>query len=146
RYLVAGQRGGGMVYLTDGIGTGQEAPLLVFLHGLNPTRVLHTWLNGEPGDLRPFVNGLARSGRMAPVILAAPTQSKNATIRQILWPAFDADAFVDAVDATLDGRARVKRSSVVLIGHSGGACNPSGGVVAAASRARVAPRAVLSVD
>src|SRR4051794_22656289 len=86
RYLVPRQRAGGMAYVTSGVPTGSAAPLIVFLHGLNPTRALHTWFNGEPGDLRPLLEGLVRRGAAAPFVFAGPTQSKDALVPQILWP------------------------------------------------------------
>ncbi len=151
RYLSGAQKNGAFVYVTDGVGDGASAPLVVFLHGLNPQRALHPWMNGDPGDLRPMMNALVRSGQVAPFLLAAPTQSRSATIPKILWPDFDLDTFVDAVDGALDGRARVRVSRVIVVGHSGGACNPRGGAVGAAASAsragaRVVPMALMSVD
>jgi pimeloyl-ACP methyl ester carboxylesterase len=151
RYLLGAQKNGGMVYVTDGVGEGAEAALVVFLHGLNDKRSLHPWMTGDPGDLRPIMNALVRDRKTVPFLLAAPTQSRNAMIPKILWPDFNLDAFVAAVDDALEGRARVRANRVIVVGHSGGACNPKGGAIGAAANgsregARIVPIALLSVD
>jgi len=147
RYLNPGQIAGGLAYLSDGAPRGASVPLVLFLHGLNPVKAMHPWFNGNPGDLRQTLGQLVRDRDVAPLVIAAPTQSKDALVPRILWPEFDPDAFVAAVEQALEGRAYVDRNAIVMVGHSGGACNPRGGIVGSVFRAKTfVARAVLAVD
>jgi hypothetical protein len=64
RFLYRFQRNGGAVVVPEGARASQtEAlPLVVFLHGTNPTSELHMWLGGTGRDLRPLVKRLIDSG------------------------------------------------------------------------------------
>lgn len=146
RYLVRGQSRGSLAYIPQALPQGASAPIVVFLHGLNPKQVLHPWFNGDPGDLREEARRLVQSGDVLPFLIAAPTQSKAATIPQKMWPSFDLDRFLQQTERALGERAHIDRTKVILVGHSGGGCNPQGGIVAATAHAKTHPLAVLAVD
>ena len=129
--LQAGQAGSGRAYVPAGIST--PAPLLVYLHGNNPSGVMHPWLGAAGGDLRKL--GLGR-------VIAAPTQTKNASTSTTLWTRFALDAFVDAVEAATG--VPIDRTRVVLAGHSGGACNLAGGIYRPLGK--ILPERVMHID
>ena len=137
---------GALAYVTSGGAHGESLPVVVFLHGMNREGLVHRWFTGSPqGDLRQVVEPLVRTGRVAPLILAAPTHTRNATGAASMWPDFELADFLDATDAALAGSARVDRSRVVVVGHSGAGCNPSGGLLGeGVLRAR--PVAVVAID
>ncbi len=145
RWLSAGQKNGGAAYVSDR--ASGEVPLVVFLHGVNESRRLHPRLSDGDDDLRKLVDALVATGRTTPLVLAAPTHSKDATFAETIFPGFDLDAFVEATRAALPSGVRVDRSRVVVIGHSGGACNPTGGLLAAAKRkGGLTPLALVESD
>jgi hypothetical protein len=59
-----------------------------------------------------------------------------------MWHDFDLDGFLTATQAALGGRAKIDRAHVVLVGHSGGGCNPSAGILAP----NIAVQSILAVD
>jgi hypothetical protein len=149
RFLYRFQRNGGAVVVPESTGAGQaEAlPLVVFLHGTNPTSELHMWLGGTGRDLRPLVKRLIDSGEVKPFVLAAPSQTKNAGLAAKVWQGFDLNSFVDDVVQATAGQVTIDRTRVVLAGHSGAGCNPSGGLAADFWSAGVPlPLALVSID
>jgi hypothetical protein len=100
------------------------------LHGTNPAGELHFGLGGGGHDLRPLADRLIESGAARPFVLAGPSQTRNAVLPATLWADFDLSAFVDDVARAVEGRASIDRESVVLAGHSGAGCNPTGGLAA----------------
>lgn len=136
---------GALAYVTSGAVDGASLPVVVFLHGMNRDGVVHPWFGSPQGDLRAVVEPLVRAGKVAPLILAAPTHTRNATGAASMWPDFDLGDFLDATDAALAGSARIDRSRVIVVGHSGAGCNPSGGLLGeGVLRAR--PFAVVAID
>lgn len=145
RWLAQGQKNGGAAYVADGA-TG-EVPLVVFLHGVNDSKRIHPRISDGEDDLRKAVDGLVSSGKTAPLVFAGPTQSRDASYTEVLFFGFDLDAFVDATQAALPSEVRIDRSRVVVVGHSGGACNPSGGLLGVAKkRSSVVPLALVVSD
>ncbi len=136
---------GALAHVTSGAAHGASLPVVVFLHGMNRAGVVHPWFGSAHGDLRAVVEPLVGAGKVAPLILAAPTHTRNATGASSMWPDFDLGDFLDATDAALAGAARVDRSRVVVVGHSGAGCNPTGGLLGeGVLRAR--PFAVVAID
>lgn len=137
---------GGLVYVAPAeIERGASLPVVVFLHGLNADEQMHPWFSAPYGDLRAVVAPLIASGKVAPFILAAPTQTRFATGATVMWPRFDLDDFLDATERALDGLARVDRERVIVAGHSAAGCNVDGGILGERVRA---PRvmAILAID
>ncbi len=147
RFLYRFQRNGGAAVLPDSASPEAPLPLVVFLHGTNPTSEPHMWLGGGGKDLRPLVKRLIDSGVVKPFVLAAPSQTKNAGLAATVWQGFDLNSFVDDVVQATDGRVNIDRTRVVLAGHSGAGCNPHGGLAADFWSAGVPlPLALVSID
>jgi len=123
-------------------------PMVVFIHGTNAALIKYRWMGGGPeGDLRRVLSELMDSGQIEPVILAGPSAilpSVVANARNI-WPSFDLDLFVRLASEKLHGRATVDRRRIIVVAHSGGGCNPNGGI-ATALQGTLVPMAALSVD
>jgi len=130
RFLYPYQRNGGAALVPDDATAEESLPLVVFLHGTNPTPELHLWFGGGGRDLRPLARQLVRSKEVSPFVLAGPSQSKGAGLARTVWQAFDLTAFVEDVVQATATRVRIDRQRVVLVGHSGAGCNPSGGLAA----------------
>jgi poly(3-hydroxybutyrate) depolymerase len=62
QFLYRFQHNGGAAVVPDGVDAKQPLPLVVFLHGTNPTGEPHMWLGGGGKDLRPLVKRLIESG------------------------------------------------------------------------------------
>jgi len=147
RFLYRFQRNGGAAVLPEKAEASEALPLVVFLHGTNPTSETHMWFGGGGRDLRPLIKRLIDSGQVKPFVLAAPSQTKNAGLAATVWQGFDLNTFVDDVVRATDGRATIDRTRVVLAGHSGAGCNPSGGLAADFWSAGVPlPLALVSID
>lgn len=135
--------------MPDG-GNGAESeplPVVVFLHGTNPSSEPHMWLGGGGRDLRPLVKRLIDAGQVEPFVLAAPSQTKNAGLAATVWQDFDLNSFVEDVVRATEGKARIDRKRVVLAGHSGAGCNPKGGLAGDFWSAGVPlPLALVSID
>lgn len=114
--------------MPEGAAPTDSVPLVVFLHGTNPTPELHLWLGGGGRDLRPLAQQLMRSGQVSPFVLAGPSQTKGAGLARTVWQDFDLNAFVEDVARATEGRLQIDRQRVVFVGHSGAGCNPSGGL------------------
>lgn len=147
RFLYRYQRNGGAAVVPDGALPEQRLPLVVFLHGTNSTSETHLWMGGGGKDLRPLVKRLIDSGQVQPFVLAAPSQTKNAGLAAKVWQDFDLGGFVDDVVKATEGETTIDRERVVLSGHSGAGCNPSGGLAADFwSAASPLPLALVSID
>ena len=148
RWLASGQSRGGAAFVADG--TKGAVPLVVLLHGVNEGHRPHPHLGPGDDDVRPGIAALVADGRVAPLIVAGPTHSKDAAFAEVVLPGFDLDAFVDATAGALAAsmpEVRVDRGRVVVVGHSGGACNPTGGLLAVARRrGAIAPLALIESD
>ncbi|EYF06813.1 hypothetical protein [Chondromyces apiculatus] len=110
-------------------------PVLVFLHGINAELIRYRWMGGgQEGDVRRIVSELMESGRIPPVLVAAPSAIVPAAtaVARTSWPHFDLARFLDLTTARLGRMATLDRERILVAGHSGGGCNASGGVVSAA--------------
>jgi len=136
---------GGLVYLPKGAAGDAPLPVVVFLHGMNAYGHLHMGFGAPFTDLRTVVDGLVEGKRTAPFVLAAPSHTKGAWAARRMWPELDVAHFLAASEAALGGAARIDRSRVIVVAHSGGACNPDGGLFAPSVR-KLSPLAVLAVD
>jgi poly(3-hydroxybutyrate) depolymerase len=147
RYLYAHQRNGAAALLPDNAAPGSAVPLVVFLHGTNSSGEPHLWLGGGGRDLRPVASRLMKEQKVRPFVVAGPSQTKGATFARTLWSGFDLDAFVDDVVAATQDSVRIDRRQVIVAGHSGAGCNPTGGVATDFwSAANVRPLALASID
>lgn len=145
RYLLPWQHHGARAYVPEGAGD-DAVPLVIFLHGTNTGRVLHPWMSERSSDLRVLLDELVQEGKMVPAVLAAPSQTRRASIRH-LWDGFDYAAFVRETEAALGDAARIDRERVVLVGHSGAGCNPEGGLLhAAAAKHNPALLGLVAID
>jgi pimeloyl-ACP methyl ester carboxylesterase len=141
------QKAGGAALLPPGASAQQRLPLVVFLHGTNASAELHLWMGGGGKDLRPLARRLVAEGEVRPFVLAAPSQTKNAGLASKVWQGFELRRFVDDVVKATAGKVGIDRSRVVLVGHSGAGCNPSGGLAADfASEGGTLPLALVSID
>jgi hypothetical protein len=138
--LKDGEKEGGLAVIPDGIDR-SAAPLIVFLHGKNGRGPLHA----EHAFVRSTVDRLVASKRIASVIVASPSQTKDASHGSHLFPKFELAEFVDAVQMALPDGVIIDTRRVILIGHSGGGCNLEGGLVSGAS-GFLRPRAVIAID
>jgi hypothetical protein len=138
--LNEGETKGGMAVVPDGIDR-TAAPIVVFLHGKNGKGPLHA----EHAFVRSTVDRLVASKRMAPAIVASPSQTKDASSGAHLFPKFDLGEFVDAVQTALPEDVVIDTRRVILVAHSGGGCNLEGGLVTGAS-GFLRPRAVIAID
>jgi hypothetical protein len=78
RYLRSRQKNGGAVFVPSGVPRDKSVPAVVFLHGTNARGQLHPWFGAGGSDLRPRVESLVAKGRVAPFVLAGPSQTKSA--------------------------------------------------------------------
>ena len=145
RFLYSRNAKGGLAYVTSGAARGASLPVVVFLHGMNPDELVHPWFGPPYGDLRPVVESLVTSGKVAPLVIAAPTHTRYATGATVMWPHFDLEDFLATTEAALGGAATIDRTRIIVVGHSGAGCNASGGILAESVR-RARPRALLDVD
>jgi hypothetical protein len=147
RFLYRYQRNGGAAAVPDDVAPEQRLPLVVFLHGTNSTSETHLWMGGGGKDLRPLVKRLIDSGQVEPFVFAAPSQTKNAGLAAKVWQDFDLNHFVEDVVQATSGKVTIDRGRVVLAGHSGAGCNPSGGLAADFwSAGSPLPLALVSID
>ena len=137
----------GLVVVPDAVSPGARAPLVVFRHGLNQDGPLHKWMGakGNP-DVSVMLSRLQAEGRAAPFLVAAPSQTVDASKPWGMWASFDLSDFVQKTEAALGPRASVDRSRVVVLAHSGGGCNVHGSALLAASAKAPAPYAVVLAD
>jgi hypothetical protein len=147
RYLYTHQHNGAAALLPENVALDAAVPLVIFLHGTNTTGEPHLWLGGGGRDLRPLVSGLIKEGKVRPLVVAGPSQTKGAALPWTLWNGFDLDAFVDDLAAATQDVVKIDRDQVVLAGHSGAGCNPSGGLATPSwNTGHVTPLALASID
>jgi len=107
---------------------GGKIPLVVLLHGTDgdeqpdpPHRLL-----APPLDLSLEFKRAVDRGVSVPVLVAAPSQSRDAQSSPTLWTeeGFDLADFVTVLDAELKalGSVRVDHQAVSVLGHSGAGC------------------------
>jgi hypothetical protein len=123
-------------------------PLIVFIHGLNTDRIKYRWMGGgNEGDVRRIIADLIEEGRIPPALVAAPSSIIPAAVTNAAtsWPSFDLDRFLDLTAERLAGVATIDRSRIIVAGHSGAGCNPTGGLPAAL-KGKTRPLAAISID
>lgn len=145
-YLRGGQQDGGAAFVVNEQATDAPMALVVFLHGTNSAGERHLWLGGGSRDLRPLALRLMQGHRVRPFVLAAPSQTKGATLAHSLWSGFELSSFVRDVEQATHDLVRIDPAQVVLVGHSGAGCNPSGGLADSWTDAEIAPLALVSID
>jgi len=146
RFLHPNQKNGGAVVLPE-VGSEEALPLVVFLHGTNSAGDLHLWLGGGRKDLRPAIARFIASGSVRPFVFAAPSHTKHAALPRKVWSGFELHAFIEDAMRATEGQVKIDRNRVVLAGHSGAGCNPSGGLSSDYwSAGAPLPVAVVSVD
>jgi hypothetical protein len=145
RLLAPYNPNGGLAYVTRGVPREGSVPVVVFLHGMNAYGQMHMGFGAPFTDLRTVVDALVGAGRVAPLVLAAPTHTRGAFAARRMWPDFDIEDFLAATEAAVGGAVHLDRTRVVVVAHSGGACNPGHGVFSPSVR-RASPLAVLAID
>ncbi|MDC3956079.1 hypothetical protein KEG38_19610 [Polyangium jinanense] len=123
--------GRAFVHRTALADAGAKRPLLVFIHGLNTERIKYRWMGGgNEGDVRRIVAGLVETGKIPPVIVAAPSSIVPSAVTNAVtsWPAFDLDRFIEETNKALGGTATIDASRILVAAHSGGGCNTRGGI------------------
>jgi hypothetical protein len=147
RYLLTHQHNGAAALLPEDVAPGTDVPLVIFLHGTNSGGEPHLWLGGGGRDLRPLASRVTRERKVRPFVVAGPSQTKGAALPRTLWSGFDLDAFVNDVVAATQDAVQIDRQQIIVTGHSGAGCNPSGGLATDFwTAARVRPRALVSID
>src|SRR5262249_33842103 len=129
----------GRAFVHQDLAAAKEAPLFVFIHGMNAERIKYRWMGGgTEGDVRRIVEGMIDAGQIAPVIVAGPTSIDPVTMTNAMlsWPAFDLDTFIDRTQAALGPGLKIDKKRVVVAGHSGAGCNVNNGIASALLRAR----------
>jgi hypothetical protein len=148
--LMPGESHAGKLWRSHGLPyDGGKVPLVVFVHGITFDGLRHHWLTEDPQgpwDARPFMESLVDDGRVAPLVVAVSSQTRDASNPASLFVDIDFDAFVDAVDGALSPWQQIDRDRVVIIGHSGAACDPNNASFAALRTKKIAVRALLAVD
>lgn len=145
RLLYSRNAPGGFAYVSPGATRHAALPVVVFLHGMNPDGLMHPWFGPAKGDLRPVIDSLVASGKVAPLVVAAPTHTRYATGATVMWPHFDLGDFLDATEAALGEAAKLDRSRVIVVGHSAAGCNAKEGIFAESIR-RARPLALVDID
>lgn len=146
RYLFPHQHNGAAALLPENVPPDAAVPLVIFLHGTNTNGDPHLWLGGGGRDLRPLVSRLMKERKVRPFVVAGPSQTKGAALARTLWSGFDLDAFINDVAAATQDVVKIDRRQVVLAGHSGAGCNPSGGLAPSWTTGQVTPLALASID
>jgi pimeloyl-ACP methyl ester carboxylesterase len=140
----------GRVFVTkQALGDPDEPrPLVVFLHGTNPDYSRFRMVGGRPQDpdLRQILGEMVEQGDVPPLIVGAPTTTVSCIVPESLWPNFDLDRFIEGAATTIRGVATIDLTKVIVVGHSGGACNRSGGIFRALAGTTLRVRAVMSID
>ena len=137
----------GIALVPEAIGSGALVPLVVFLHGLNERGPLHKWLGAKgTTDIGAVLEGLQSQGKTRSFVIAAPSQTRDASRPWGMWQGFDLADFVQKTEAALGTRVRVDRTRIVVLAHSGGGCNVHGSALLAASSKQPAPYAVVLAD
>lgn len=147
--LLPGEHDGGKFWRSAGLPyDGAEVPLVVFVHGVIFDGQRHHWLTTDPNgpwDARPFLRAMVDDGSVPPLVAAAPSQTRDGTDPGKLFVDLDVDALVNAIDRALAPYQRVDRRRIVVVGHSGSACEPNAGAFSAL-RSKLTLRALFAVD
>jgi hypothetical protein len=150
RRLNPGETHAGKAWRSPGLANdGRAAPLVVFVHGIIFDGQRHHWLTTDrngPWDARPFMTDLVEHGAIPPLVVAVPSQTRDAHDPSKLFVGLDFDAFVDAVDRAIAPHQRVDRGRVIVVGNSAAACDPDNAALAATRARTFTPRALLAVD
>ncbi|PIO06974.1 hypothetical protein COT47_02005, partial [Candidatus Woesearchaeota archaeon CG08_land_8_20_14_0_20_43_7] len=101
--------------------SGGSYPLVVMLHGANTAGVKNLMISSVH-DVPSVAKGLIVTNQIKPVIIAAPSQTKDAGA-SLLWPSSDFDlvTFVNEVEKTLaanNAGVTIDKTSVSVFGHS----------------------------
>lgn len=148
--LQPGQARGGKLWRSRGLpNDGAPVPLLIIVHGIIFDGQRHHWLSPDragPWDARPFMDDLVESGAVSPLVVAVPSQTRDATDPGKLFLGLDFDAFVGAVEQALSSHQRIDRGRIVIVGHSGSACDPNNAAFAALGAKTFEPRALVAID
>lgn len=148
--LLPGEANAGKLWRSHGLlDDGSAVPLVIFVHGIIFDGQRHHWLTADPAgpwDARPFMESLVDQGELPPLVVAVPSQTRDATDPGKLFNGIDFDAFVAAVDSALAPHQRVDRTRVVVLGHSGSACDPESAAFAALGAKTFVPRALIAMD
>ncbi len=123
-------------------------PLVVFLHGLNPSGILYRWFGAASDvNLTDVASRLISGKQTAPFVLAGLSQTRQAAHSGQLWPDFDLNEFVGAVEREINNKVVIDRTRVVLMAHSAAGCNVRGGALGAVVReTSLAPRDLVLID
>ncbi len=128
----------------------RRIPLVVFLHGVNKKTVRFHSMGGSAGehplDVREVVAELVGRGDVAPFVLAGPTTRESAKLPRTLFAHYDLDRTVEEVVRALGAETTIDLDRVVVAGHSGGACNPGGGLASALAGTSLRVLAGMSID
>ena len=147
RYLQSWQKQGGAAFIPSGVPNDRPVPVVVFLHGTNARGKLHLWFRPRSRDVRPLVETLLAGGEVAPFILAGPSQTKASALPSTLWQEFDLARFTADLQLALAGEAVIDESRLILVGHSGAGCNPSGGLAGEyRGGGQLEPAAIVAID
>jgi hypothetical protein len=124
----------------------QPRPVIVFMHGLNKAKIPYRWMGGAADpDVRDMVSNLIDRQIIAPAILVAPTTTSECDVPRSMWPAFDLNRFLALAFRNLEPTVAADRLRILLVGHSGAACNTAGGMLTAV-RSGFPLQAVLAID
>ena len=123
-------------------------PMFVFLHGTNPDFTRFRMVGGRPQDpdVREVIGRMIDEGLAPPMIVAAPTTTVSCHLPETMWPSFDLDRFVERAVKSLRGQATIDLNKIVIMGHSGGACNLDGGIFHALEATTLSVKAVFATD
>lgn len=128
----------------------KRVPLVVFLHGVNKKTVRFHSMGGsvgdDPLDVREVVASLVGEKTVAPFVLAGPATREAAKLPKTIFTHYDLDRTIEEVVRALGDEATVDLDRVVVAAHSGGGCNPQGGLASALAGTSLRVLAGLSID
>jgi hypothetical protein len=118
----------GEVWIPHEAQCGGAFPLVVLLHGINPSQNPTPSLGGGR-HLEVVVRALVDAGAARPVILAEPVQTEDAATSTGLYAPqhFDPATHLDKVAAELHRRG-ITIATLSYAGHSGSGCDPGNGL------------------
>jgi len=106
-------------------------PLIVYLHGINPTGKEHPALSSDVGKpagawmhMGKIAQGLISDGKVTPLAMAAPTHSASAP-----WDKIDFEEFVNLCEAKFKEQGvELDLDQIAIVGHSGAGGYPGRGM------------------